>query len=94
MMHFFESAKRFLWAFVELAFLAVLSLLLIYLILGKDSGAFVVSVADNVQKFANGIQTPSLIGLAILMVIVLVITRRLKGERTPDIKTDRSPPQP
>ena len=94
MMHFLESAKRFLWAFVELAFLVVLSLVLIYLILGNDSGAFVVSVADNVQKFANGIQTPSLIGLAILMVIVLVITRRLKGERTSDIKTDRSPPQP
>ena len=43
---------------------------------------------------ANGMQTPSLLGLAILLVIVLVIMRRLKGESAPDVKTDRSPPQP
>ena len=32
-----ELAKRYLWAFVELGFLALLSLILIYLLLGQGS---------------------------------------------------------
>ena len=52
MAKFVATAKRVLWEFVEIAFLAVLALLLIFLLLGKDAGPYVVSVADNVTKFA------------------------------------------
>jgi hypothetical protein len=73
-----ENVKRFLWIFVELAFLAVLATILIFLILGDSSGVFVKSVTDNVMKFAGGVPTPSLIGLSVLVAIVFLITSRFK----------------
>ena len=78
MIEFFEKARRFLWAFVELAFLSVLAIVLIYLILGQNSGIFVLSVADNVMKFAGGVPTPSLIGLAIVGMLIYLIAQRLR----------------
>lgn len=74
-----DKAKRYLWAFVELGFASVLAILLIYLILGENSGVFVMSVADNVTKFANGVPTPSLIGLALLLALVFLIMGRLRA---------------
>ena len=78
MMNFLDKAKRFLWAFVEVGFLTVLSIILIYLILGQNSGAFVLSVADNVTKFATAVPTPSLVGLVIVLALFYVIMRRMK----------------
>ncbi|MEX0751848.1 MAG: hypothetical protein WD073_02860 [Xanthobacteraceae bacterium] len=72
-----EKAKRYLWAFVELGFVALLAIILIYLILGQSSGTFVVSVADNVTKFANE-ASASLIGIGVILAIVYLITQRMK----------------
>jgi hypothetical protein len=47
MMELLERTRRFLWLFVELGFLTILSVILIYLILGDSSGVFVKSVADR-----------------------------------------------
>ena len=70
--------KQFLWVFVEIGFLAVLSIILVHLILGADSGIFVTSVADNVLQFANGIPAQGLVGLAIVLALVFLITNRMK----------------
>jgi hypothetical protein len=78
MMNFLDKAKRFLWAFVEVGFLTVLSIILIYLILGQNSGVFILSVADNVIKFATAVPTPSLVGLTIVLALFYVIMRRMK----------------
>jgi len=78
MMGFLEQAKRFLWLFIELGFLLILSTILIYLILGENSGVFVLSVVDNVMKFANGVPTPSLIGIAVILAIIYLVMSRLK----------------
>jgi len=75
-MDMLEKAKRYLWAFIELAFASVLAIMLIYLILGENSGSFVQSVADNVTKFANGLPTSSLIGLALLLALIYLIMNR------------------
>ena len=72
-----ETAKRYLWAFIELGFLALLSIILIYLLLGQNSGEYVVSVADNVAKFANEAST-SLIGIGVILAIVYLITQRMR----------------
>jgi len=77
-MDFLDKARRLLWAFVELAFLAVISIILIYLILGDSAGDFVKSVANNVLKFAQGVPAPSLIGLAIVGMLIYVIAQRMK----------------
>jgi hypothetical protein len=78
MMDILDKAKRYLWAFVELGFAGVLAIMLIYLILGENSGAFVLSVADNVTKFANTVPTPSLIGLGLLLALIYLVAKRLR----------------
>jgi hypothetical protein len=78
MMNFLDNAKRYLWTFVELGFVSILAIMLIYLILGQGSGVFVLSVADNVTKFANAVPTPSLIGLALLLALIYLIMQRVK----------------
>jgi hypothetical protein len=78
MWKFMATSKRFLWEFVELGFAAVLAVMLIYLILGQSSGVFVLSVADNVTKFANGVPTPSLIGLGLLLALIYLIGKRVR----------------
>lgn len=78
MLDYLEKAKQYLWAFVELGFLAVLSVMLIYLILGQDSGVFVSAIADNVLKFANAVPAQSLVGIAIVLALIVLVSRRFR----------------
>lgn len=79
------TAKRFLWEFVELGFLAVLSLVLISLLLGQGAGAYVTSVMENVTKFTSGAGGAGLVGIVIVVTIIYLIMRRVRG--TEDIIT-------
>jgi len=76
MLNFLESSKRYLREFVEIGFLALLAIILVYLILGQSSGEFVTGVADNVAKFVTAITAPGLIGIAIIVAIVYLIAPR------------------
>jgi len=91
MIEVMEKTRRLLWAFVELAFIALLAIILIYLILGKSSGAFVESVADNVLKFAAGVPTPSLIGLAIVGLLIYMVAQRMKWAQSDTPPPSRRP---
>jgi hypothetical protein len=75
------TAKQILWECVELGFVGILAVMLIYLILGQGSGVFVQSVADNVTKFANGVPTQSLIGLALVLAVIYLIMNRTNRAR-------------
>ena len=66
------------------AFLAILSVILIYLILGENSGVFVTSVADNVMKFAGAVPTPSLIGIGV------ILAHHLSGDAAPALDARQS----
>ena len=79
MWKFVATAKRVLWEFVELAFLTVLALLLIFLLLGKNAGRYVESVAENVTKFATGASS-GLLGVVIVLAIIYLVLRRTKAE--------------
>jgi nitrate reductase gamma subunit len=79
MLDYLQKAKQYLWAFVEIGFLTVLSVILIYLILGPDSsGVFVSTVADNVLKFAGAIPAQSLVGLALVLALIVLLTNRMR----------------
>jgi hypothetical protein len=78
MLDVLEKTRRFLWLFVELGFLIILSVILIFLILGDNSGVFVTSVAGNVVTFANGVPTPSLIGLGVIIALIYLVMQRLR----------------
>ena len=77
-MQYLEKARRFLWLFVELGFLTILASILLYLILGDNSGVFITSVADNVKKFATDVPTPSLIGIGVIVAIIYLVMQRLR----------------
>jgi hypothetical protein len=80
MLDYLQKAKQYLWAFVEIGFLTVVSVILIYLILGPNSsGIFVSGVADNVVKFAGAIPTQSLVGLTLVLALVALLTSRLRS---------------
>jgi hypothetical protein len=76
MLGYLQKAKEYLWAFVEIGFLAILAVMLIYLILGQDSGVFVTGVADNVLKFASARPAQSLVGIAIVLALIVLLTNR------------------
>jgi hypothetical protein len=78
MLDYLQKAKQDLWAFVEIGFLTVLAVMLLYLILGANSGVFVSGVADNVLKFAAAIPSQTLVGLAIVLALVFLITNRMR----------------
>jgi len=78
MLAMIDKTRRYLWAFVELAFVALLAIVLLYLLVGQDSGSYVLSVIDNVMKLAGGIPTPSLIGLAIVGLLVYMVAQRVR----------------
>ena len=61
---------------MEIGFLTILGIMLIYLILGQDSGVFVSGVADNVVKFAAAIPSQSVIGIAIVLALIVMIAKR------------------
>jgi hypothetical protein len=80
MLDYLQKAKQYLWMFVEIGFLTVVSVILIYLILGPNSsGIFFSGVADNVVKFAGAIPTQSLVGLTLVLALVALLTNRLRS---------------
>ena len=60
MLDYLQKAKQYLWAFVEIGFLTVLAVMLLYLILGANSGVFVSGVADNVIEICRRRSPPKL----------------------------------
>jgi len=66
MLEIVAKAKRYLWDFVEITFVAVLAIMLVYLVLGKDSGVFVLAVAGGVIKFTNDVPAGNLVAFAII----------------------------
>jgi hypothetical protein len=79
MLDYLLKAKQYLWVFVEIGFLAVVSVVLIYLILGPDSsGVFVSGVANNVLKFAAAVPPQSLVGLALVLALIVLLANRMR----------------
>ena len=75
MWKFVATAKQVLWEFVELAFLAVLALVLIQLLLGAGAGGYVNSVADNLTKFAAA-GSAGMLGIVVVLAIIYLVLRR------------------
>lgn len=70
------KAKLWLWTFVELGFVALLAIMLVYLVLGQSSGVFVTGVAANVVKFANEVPAASLAAFGIVGALLYWLMRR------------------
>jgi membrane protein DedA with SNARE-associated domain len=77
MLKFVATAKVFLWEFVELAFLAVLALVLLSILLGKNAGGYVESVAENAAKFSSSASS-GVLGVVIILAIIYLAMKRMK----------------
>ncbi|HEX3859759.1 MAG TPA: hypothetical protein VHV58_09160 [Pseudolabrys sp.] len=75
MWKFVATAKQVLWEFVELAFLAVVALVLVQLLLGSGAGGYVNSVTENVTKFATA-SSSGMLAIVIILAIVYLVLRR------------------
>ncbi len=66
-----------MWEFVELAFLAVLALVLLSILLGKNAGGYVDSVAENAAKFSSSASS-GVLGVVIILAIIYLAMQRMK----------------
>lgn len=79
MLEFVAKAKQYIWGFIELTFAALLAIMLIYLVLGQDSGVFILFVAGNVIKFTNDVPAGNLVAFAIIGTLLYWVAQR-KGK--------------
>lgn len=71
-----DKAKKILWQIVETLFAFLLFVILIGLILGKDAGGFVQSVMQNVAGFVNSFATGTVVGIAVVLVLLYLAKMR------------------
>ena len=77
MIKYLDQARRYLWTFVEVAFLIVLLSVLIHLVLAPNSGGFIQGVYDNLVAFGNAVPGATLVGVGALMLLVWYIQQRI-----------------
>ena len=81
MLRYLDQARRYLWTFVEVAFLIVLLSVLIHLVLAPNSGSFVQGVYDNLVAFGNAVPAATLLGVGALMLLVWYIQQRMDPKK-------------
>lgn len=64
------------WLVIELAFMLVVLCVLLSLILGKDSGGFVSSVAGNTLDLLQKVPSGTVLGIFLILVLYWTFRRR------------------
>ena len=81
MLKYLDTARCYLWTFVEVAFLIVLLSVLIHLVLAPNSGGFIQGVYDNLVAFGNAVPGATLVGVGALMLLVWYIQQRMNAAK-------------
>jgi hypothetical protein len=71
-----DKVRKFLWHIIEILFAFLLIVVLVGLILGKDSGGFVQSVMQNVAGFLNSIASGTAVGIAVVLALLYLARTR------------------
>lgn len=64
------------WLVIELAFMLVVLCVILSLILGKDAGGFISSVAGNVLDFLQKVPSGTVLGIFLILVLYWTYRRR------------------
>jgi hypothetical protein len=64
------------WLVIELAFMLVVLCILLSLILGKDAGGFISSVAGNALDFLQKVPSGTVLGVFLILVLYWTYRRR------------------
>jgi len=67
------------WAAVEIGAILVALAVLLNILLGKDGGAVVTSIADNTQTFLQGLPAGTIVGLVALGALFHLIRSRQRA---------------
>ena len=73
-----ERLMRWGWRLAELCLLLIALCVLLQLILGPQSGAFISSVSANTQRFLREVDSGSLLGLVLIIGLYLFFKSRSK----------------
>jgi hypothetical protein len=70
------SATGLFLRLTEAGFVLVAFIVLIYILLGADSGSFVVSVVSNLTGLIKAVGAEALVGIAIVLALLHLVKRR------------------
>lgn len=71
-----EKIRNFGWLAIEAAFMLVVLCVLLSVILGKESGAFISSVAANALDFLQKIPSGTFLGIFLVLILYWVYKSR------------------
>ena len=71
--------KRLLWIFVEIFSLGLVLIIFLYFLLGQTSGAFVLSVIENIGVFVRYAGENTIVALLIIISLVLYLNKGESG---------------
>ena len=64
-----QKITKYGWLVIELAFMLVVLCVLLNLILGKESGGFIASVAANTLDFLQKVPSGAVLGIFLILVV-------------------------
>lgn len=73
---FVGNLKNLFYQVTETGFAFVAFIVLVYLLLGEDSGKFVISVVANITLLIGAITPQALVGLALAGVLLYLVRKR------------------
>lgn len=75
-LHFLSVAKSWLLQITEAGFALTGFIVLLYLLLGADSGPYVVSVIANLSILVDAISPQAIVGISMVLALVYLLRRR------------------
>lgn len=75
----FDKMRRTGWAAVEIGLILVFLAVLLNIILGKDGGIVVTSIAENTTTFLQSLPAGTLVGMIAIGALYLLVRPRVKA---------------
>ena len=72
----FQSVKMVLLRVAETGLALIGFIVIVYLLLGEDSGPYVISVITNISLFMSAVSSEAILGIAIIAALVLFLRKK------------------
>src|SRR5262245_56806062 len=80
-----ERIRKIGWLAAEVGLLLIVFSILLNILLGKDGGPFIGSVAENASKFLGGLPPGVTLGIALILLLYWFVKSRLVSARRPTV---------
>jgi hypothetical protein len=72
-----EKITKYGWLVIELVFMLVVLCVLLHLVLGKDGGGFISSVAANTLEFLQKIPSGTFLGIFLILALYWMLKSKV-----------------